>query len=165
MPFVFWDASRLIKRYVSEAGAATVDAVFAQVTPAEMVMTPWGYLEIYAILRRRFHSGLLNHAALVSTQTALQNEVLNGVFNLISISDNAIFAASSLIDRHHVNSADAAILSAYLRFPRQLPLNRSSCLLVAADKRLLRAAEAEGLKTLNPEMVSASMVPAFLAAL
>jgi hypothetical protein len=37
--------------------------------------------------------------------------------------------------------------------------------MVASDKRLLRAADAEGLKTLNPEIVSAAEVPGILAAL
>jgi hypothetical protein len=38
-------------------------------------------------------------------------------------------------------------------------------LLVAADARLLRAAAAEGLATLNPGTVAAADVPAVLAAL
>jgi hypothetical protein len=37
--------------------------------------------------------------------------------------------------------------------------------LVASDQRLLRAAKADGLEVLNPESVSATDVPAFLAAL
>ena len=37
--------------------------------------------------------------------------------------------------------------------------------LVASDKRLLRAAKAEGLEVLNPETVQAADIPAFLAAL
>jgi hypothetical protein len=36
---------------------------------------------------------------------------------------------------------------------------------VASDRRLLRAAGAEGLVTLNPETVPAADVPAFLASL
>ena len=165
MPFVLWDASGLVKRYVAEPGAETVDTVFAQVALFEMGITPWGYLETYSILRRRYHSGLLNTATFNKSVAALQKEMLNGDFNLISVSDSAIFSATSLIDAHHINSADAAILSAYLRFQSRLPLNRSACLLVASDKRLIRAAEAEGLNTLNPELTRAKDIPAFLAGL
>jgi hypothetical protein len=38
-------------------------------------------------------------------------------------------------------------------------------LLVAADERLVRTAQAEGLQAVNPETLSAADVPAFLASL
>lgn len=41
----------------------------------------------------------------------------------------------------------------------------SPCALVASDQRLLRAAEAEGLATLNPELLPAAEVPTQLASL
>jgi hypothetical protein len=37
--------------------------------------------------------------------------------------------------------------------------------MIAADRRLLRAAEAEGFRTLNPELLAAADVPGFLGAL
>ncbi len=52
---------------------------------------------------------------------------------------------------HNINSADVAILSTYLQFQRA---SRVPCLLVASDKQLLRAAQAEGLNVLNPEEVT-----------
>lgn len=48
---------------------------------------------------------------------------------------------------------------------RRFQLARSACILVAADKRLLRSADAEGLKTLDPEALSVNDVPAFLSSL
>jgi hypothetical protein len=53
----------------------------------------------------------------------------------------------------------------YLRFARAQSPAAPACLLVTADQRLLRAAAAEGLQTLDPEQLPAADVPAFLAAL
>ena len=161
---IFWGASGLVKRYIIETGSETVDAIFAEAVGTTMCITAWGYLETYAIIQRRYHHGAYDRSVLTDAVTALQSDViLSGDFGLISIGDSAIFVASGLIDAHHVNSADAAILSAYLRFQSQLPPARSSCLLVAADKRLVRAASTEGLQTLNPELIAVSDVPALLA--
>ncbi len=112
---ILWDASGLIKRYLIEIGSETVDAVFAEADGIPMSVTPWGYLETYAILRRRCNAGAFNYAAYQNAVTALQREVITGGgFGLIPISDSTIFAAASLIDAHQINSADAAILAAYL---------------------------------------------------
>ncbi len=131
-----------------------------------MFVTPWGYLEIYAILRRRYNSGSFDRTVLADAVTALQSEVITGFqFDMLPISDLLIFSASSLVDAHNMNSADAAILAAYLDFQLRLPSGYGPCLLVASDKRLLRAANAEGLRTLNPEGLAHGDVPAFLSAL
>lgn len=50
---ILWDASDLIKRYLIETGSETVDAVFAEAGTAPMSVTPWGYLETYAVLLSR----------------------------------------------------------------------------------------------------------------
>ena len=42
-------------------------------------------------------------------------------------------------------------------------LVKPSCVLVSADQRLLRAAQAEGVQTLNPEQLSAADLPAMLS--
>ncbi len=70
----------------------------------------------------------------------------------------------ALIERHSLNSTDAAILQAFLRYAAPLRGSAAS-VLVASDHRLLRAAKAQGLEVLDPEIVSAADIPAFLAAL
>jgi len=64
-----------------------------------------------------------------------------------------------------LNSNAAAILATFLRYIRSLPVGGPPCVLVAADGRLLRAAQAEGLAGLNPELVAEADMPALLAAL
>jgi len=162
---LLWDASGLVKRYVAEVGSETVDAIFAAATTISMFVTPWGYLETYAILRRRYNTKAFDRKALTDAVTALQSEVVTGDFDLLSISDQLIFSASSLVDAHNMNSADAAILAAYLRFRSSLSRNSPTCLLVASDKRILWAAIAEGLQTLDPEGLSPTEASALLSVL
>lgn len=159
---LLWDASGLVKRYIAEVGSETVDAIFAAAATSSMYVTPWGYLETYAILRRRYNTKAFDRKALTDAVTALQSEVITGNFDLLSISDQLIFSAASLVDAHNMNSADAAILAAYLRFQSALPRNSPVCILVASDKRLLRAAIAEGLQILDPESFSPAEASALL---
>lgn len=164
MPQLLWDASGLAKRYYSEDGTATVNALFSVASTPAMAVTYIGYAETAAILRRRHNQGDLNPADFTQARIVLRNEVLiKPDFTLLSADDADFLAGVSLTDRHNINSTDAAILAAYLRYMRALPLESPSCLLVASDHRLLRAAEAEGLRTLNPELISATDIPALLA--
>lgn len=166
MPFLLWDASGLVKRYSLETGTETANTLFSEVPLSSMVITTWGYLEAYAILRRRFNGGLMDKQAFAVAMKAFQAEVVaGGEFKFITISDLLIFSAASLVDAHNMNSADAAILAAYLDFQSRLPSGSGTCLLVASDKRLLRAANAEGLQTLDPEGLAPGDVPAFLSVL
>jgi hypothetical protein len=86
-------------------------------------------------------------------------------FILLSVDDAAFLAGITLTDRHNLNSSDAALLATYLRHTRPRPTGAPPCVLIASDQRLLRAAQLEGLVTLNPELLPAADVPAALAAL
>lgn len=166
MAWLFWDASALIKRYTAEAGRETANALFHTVPPLAMATTPWGYLETYAILVRRLNGGVLDLPSFSAAVTALQTEVVhNGDFGLLPIRDSAVFASVATVRHHNLNATDAAILTALLEHVGSLPDGGSDCVLVASDRRLLRAAGAEGLATLNPEALLAADVPAFLASL
>lgn len=162
MALLFWDASALAKRYFGEVGSATVNALFGHTASQDMATTPWGYAETYSILLRRRNSGVIDPPTFTTSVSALQAEVVNGPdFLLMSVSDPVVFASVSLMGQHNLNSTDAILLTLLLEFAR-LP-DAPTCVLVAADKRLVRAAQSEGLKTLNPELVPAADAAAFLA--
>jgi predicted nucleic acid-binding protein len=163
MPEALWDGSALVKRYYTEIGSQTVDAVFAAMSAAEMAATFLGYAECAAILRRKLNSRVLDQAAFSSARFLLRQEILNRHdFRLMSIDDRAMLDGIGWIDTYSLNSADAAILDVYLRHARA---SGGVCVLIAADGRLLKAAAAEGLETLNPELMPAADVAAFLASL
>jgi predicted nucleic acid-binding protein len=125
-----------------------------------------GYAETYSVLLRRLNSGVLDRAASTAATTALQVEVVLGSdFGLLSISDETVFASTTLMSRHNINATDAAILTLLLEYSQTLPLGRPDCVIVAADRRLLRAADTEGLGTIDPEALPVMDVPDLLARL
>ena len=164
MALIFWDASGLAKRYAAETGRETVNAIFAQAGSHDLATTPWGYAETYSILLRKMNGGALSQAAWTKAVSALQAEVVDDPkFGLLSIGDEMIFAGTAIMRRHNLNATDAAILALLLEYAKTP--GTSPCVLIASDKRFLRAAEAEGLETLDPEQVAAADVPARLNAL
>jgi predicted nucleic acid-binding protein len=166
MPQLLWDASALAKRYADEAGSDTVDVLFTATPPAPMLATFLGYAETAASLRRKLNRGVLDLAAFSAARSALRQEVLYGPdFELLTIYDADILGGIALTDQHNLNSTDAAILAACLRYARAQPPSAAACLLLAADQRLLRAADNEGLRALNPEDIPAVDVPALLVSL
>lgn len=166
MPLLLWDASALAKRYIIEIGSDTVDALFDALPFASMRAPLWGYAETFAILVRRRNGGQISAIAFAEAVANLQTEILlSPDFGLLAIDDNAILDGLGHILQHNINSADAAILAAFQQYIHSLPLGSPSCILVASDRHLLRAANAEGLTTLNPELMTASDIPAFLASL
>ncbi len=168
MPLLFWDASGLVKRYYSEAGSATVNSIFDGVShsgdASVMISTFWGYTETYAILARKRNSGVIKTDAMANAMSALFYEVAVAEdFLLLSIDDETVMESVTHILSHNINSADAALLTAFLDYQASLPEGDPPCILVTADLRLTRAAQAEGLQTLNPEALTPQEASAFLA--
>jgi predicted nucleic acid-binding protein len=161
MPLLLWDASALVKRYVREVGSETVEALFAALPMSQAVTTLWTYVETFAILLRRHNGGVISAEAFAIAASALETDIMfSGEPVVLSIEDRALHDSLLLIRRHNLNSVDAALLMTFQRFAAQ---NETRCILVTADRRLARAAQAEGLIVLNPETAPAHEVPTFLA--
>jgi hypothetical protein len=161
MARILWDDSGLAKRYTAEAGRATVNAIFVIFPLPSMTITAWGYAETYSILLRKRNAGILDAAAFSTSLNVLRTEVILAAdFEILEINSALIFSSLSLMHVHNITSADAAILATYLRFQRA---TSEKCLLVASDKRLNRATEAEGLKSLNPEEVAVGDIPGWIS--
>jgi predicted nucleic acid-binding protein len=166
MALLFWDASALAKRYFGELGSSTVNALFAAVPPQEMASTAWGYAETYSMLLRKLNGGVVDLPTFTTAVTALQAElVASSDFGLLPISDLTVFASIAVMRNHNLNATDAAVLRTLLEYVAALPPGSPRCALVASDQRLIRAAQSEGLATLNPELLPVAGVPAALAAL
>jgi predicted nucleic acid-binding protein len=165
VPVLLWDASALVKRYYPEAGSATIDALFAAAAGLQMITTFWGYAETFASLWRKRNRGEISTASFGSAVILLRDEVRRSpAWELLTIDDISVLAGLDLVQQHNLNTSDAAILDTYLRYSRSRPPGGLTLVLVAADTRLLRAADAEGLTTLNPETVAAAGIPTLLSA-
>ena len=160
MRLYFWDASALIKRYFAETGSDAADELFARVPLTDMVTTPWGYTETYLLLVRRRNEGILPLPDFVAAVTALQAEVVQSPdFRFLPVSDDAVFNSVNVIETHNLNATDVALLLTLLEYQ---VISGDECVLIACDRRFLRSAEAESVKTINPQLVAASEVAELL---
>lgn len=151
-PLLFWDASALAKRYFVEIGSETVNAL--RESPYEFLIasTLMGYVETYSILIRRKNDGTLNETGFEQAINNLYWETIaNANFAMVAVDESTTIAGVDLIRKHNINASDAIILSTLLRFA-MLP-GAPVCVMVAADRHLVRAADSEGLIVINPQLV------------
>ncbi len=164
MVLLFWDASALAKRYTEEVGNEIANRLFEHKPSLSMASTPWGFAETFSILLRRLNGNRISRFSFESSVSSLQQEIFhNPEFTLFTVSDEQIFLSTAIMRKHNLNSTDAAILSVILA--TRTSSDAPEIVVVAADKRLLRAAEAEGLRTLNPEEMSLDELSAFISSL
>jgi uncharacterized protein len=165
MLFVLWDASALVKRYVPETGSDVVSELFARVPSIQMVTTFVGYAEAHAVLVRKRNRGEFTATAFQAAVTSLQSEIINDAdFGVLDVESSAILAGIAIVEKHNLNSSDAAILVTLLRYAQLEAAGGNRCVLVAADVRLVRAAVAEGLTSIDPEALTVADLTALLAA-
>lgn len=166
MIILFWDASSFVKRYVPETGTETVNALFSLVPSRQMALTFLGYAELHAVLVRRRNTDTITEAAYIAAASSVQDDTIDDPdFVILDMESSSILSGIELIRKHNINSSDGCILASFIRYAA-LELDRGDkYVLVASDRRLLRAAAAEGLVTLNPEEVAPDAVPALIASL
>ena len=167
MIILCWDASALAKRYAPEVGSDAVDALFTAVPASQQLSASISYAEIYSILLRKFNRSLINRAALDASKSSLRTELIyDPDFVLLSIDDAALYSGIALMEAHNINATDAALLTLFLRYISTYPTGSPmTFVLIAADQRLVRAAQAEGILAIDPETLSIADVTAFLASL
>lgn len=166
MVVLLWDASALAKRYAPEVGSDTVDALFAGYSPTQMVSTAVSYAEIYSILLRKHNRGMIDREAFETAKSALRTELINAPeFVLLSIDDAAFYHGIRLTEAHNLNATDAALLIVFRTYIDSFPAGSNDVfLIIASDERLIKAAQLDGLLTINPERLTVVGLTALLAA-
>ena len=145
------DASALGKRYVCEPGTPLVHYLFREVGVDRMSCLTMGALETFSIIVRSRNRGKLNPQEARDAEALLRREVVNGGVEKIHPLGSVVLDSAALITRHHVNSTDAVLLHVSLGLRDVLAADGNALVLVASDRRLLRAASAEALTTFDPE--------------
>jgi predicted nucleic acid-binding protein len=159
----YLDASALAKRYFPETGTPVVDHLFLRVPPERMLLLPVGLAEVASILVRKRNAGLLTTAQLHRTLTTLRTEV--GTWSYVDmpfVNDRLADRAIDLVDRHSINSTDAILLRSALDHAVRFRANGVDLVLVASDRRLLKAGGEENLATFNPETQTEADLDALL---
>jgi predicted nucleic acid-binding protein len=160
--FLF-DASALVKRFTPEPGAVLVDHLYSQVGITRFRILMLGAAEVVATLVRKRNAGKISAPSFASSMTQFELEVIQPPqFTKMSTENRLIEAALGLLSRHSINATDAIVLRASLDLAAMLRSVGDNLVLVAADRRLLRAAGGEGLVTFNPETQSQSDLDALI---
>ncbi len=161
MTAVFYlDASALIKRYSPETGAEIVDRFFEPPVRDRLIASVWVVTETAAALSRKKNSAQIPPADFDPLIERLLQEF--DLFYQPKTDSDDIRQSLSLIFAHNLNATDAIHLQVALKLRQLLALLGNELVLVASDVRLLRAAEAEGIPTLNPETATDADLLAWL---
>jgi uncharacterized protein len=141
---IYFDTSALVKRFVNEKGS---DLVQSLVQGANAIATAKiAYTEIYAGLTRKLREGNLSKARY--TVACRQFESDWRAYVRVELIDDILLLARDLIQRHPLKGFDAVHLASALQLKIAL---EEEIRFAAADKNLLKAAQAEELEAVNVE--------------
>ena len=141
---IYLDTSAVIKRFVEEKGSSFVQSM---VVSGEAVATAKiAYAEVFSGLTRKMREG--NLAKVHYDLACRQFETDWHAYIRVELNDDLLFLARDLIRRHALRGFDAVHLASALVLKDAMD---EEVTFAAADRRLLRAAAAEGLRTVNVE--------------
>jgi predicted nucleic acid-binding protein len=154
--YFYLDASAYAKLYYPEHGSDAMVALVAQLPDfhsRRLVITSVTIAETVAVLNRRRNEFRMPDGEFGQAVTRVLADASQ--FTYWRVHDEDSLSAIALISAYSLNASDALHLHTALRFSEILRRTRQDCLvLVASDRRLRRAATAEGLTTLDPEVDS-----------
>lgn len=165
MYYFYFDASGLVKRYTEEVGSEKVDFLFRNVPLNRLMCLAIGVAEVFSICVRKKNDGRITRHHFEQAVGYLDSEVINieSDFETVPAENLLIWESISLMDTHSINSVDAILLCSALNIATNLRNEMNELVLIASDKRLLRAAHAEGLLCFNPETDSQQILVNWVA--
>lgn len=153
MLFHYFDACALAKRFTQEQGTEVVNELFFLAPRRQMTCLVIGLLEVTSILVRHRNGMRLSPPLFKTAMAQFKAEVIDhGDFRKLSTTDALLYASADLITKHNLNATDSVILRAALELQDALRQDGDELILWTADGRLIRAAEAEGVRAINPEV-------------
>jgi predicted nucleic acid-binding protein len=146
----FFDSSALAKHYHAEVGSTKVEDLLAE-AGARYLVSRLTVLELQSVFARTVRTRLITDADLELTRTRLLNEITQGQFQVIRITDFHDREAERLIRKYastrNLRTLDALQLAVALDHKRRETFDYFVC----ADTALSSIAHEEGLLMINPE--------------
>jgi predicted nucleic acid-binding protein len=159
----YFDASALAKRYVPEKGSSLVHAILDGVSHNRICLVSTAIGEVVSILVRKRNAATISAAYFGQAYADFEGEILRSAdIKKVSVTNRLALSSLPLIIAHSINSNDAVTLWSALAIARRLRKGGDDMVLIASDQRLVRAAQAEGLSTFNPESQDQAALAAFL---
>ncbi len=164
MPSAFFlDSSALGKHYVPEQGTAEMAHLFAKVPANRLTVITIGLLEVVSILVRRRNAGTISAGDFAAALSRLHIEMIySAAVTRVQATDALALRAVPLIEPYSINGTDAMVLRSALDIAAGMRAAGLDLVLVTSDRRLLRAAKAEGLTTFDPETQSTTDLDALI---
>jgi len=148
---VYLDASALAKRYSPESGSEIVNELFRRLPIQQINCATLGILEVVSILVRKRNDERLTPSLYAQALTELERELINNdIAQSTLINDHLILSGLGLIRKHNINASDAIILRSVLNLQNDRSVS-NRIIFWCSDRRLIRAAAAEGIEIFNPE--------------
>ena len=152
MRYAYIEPSAWVKRYYRETGTDLTNHLFDTLLrsrPSRLLYSRVGVPEVVSVLNRHRNAGRVTPSIFNMAYTHFEEETRR--VRLFSVRNAQIDASIRLLLVHNVNATDALHLRVALEVHSQLHRQGDTLLLFAADQRLLRAAQTEGLTIFNPE--------------
>ncbi len=162
----YFDASALAKAYVEEKGSTIVEYILENTAISQWRVLMLGLAETTSIFVRKRNNNKISVESFHASLRALRDDFIDDPDVIkVAATSELVMSALPLIIEYSINSTDAVVLRSALDI-NSLELERGrELLLVTADKRLVSAAEAEGLRVINPETANLEEVEKLLTPL
>ena len=145
----YLDTSAIVKRYHKETGSEVLERIF-EPGEYELATSYWSVLEFTVAFSARTRRKELSKDAFNIVISRFLRDVLDR-FAITGVSDELIASATPLAIKHSLPSADCLQLASAISLERALGPAREKLVLICSDRDLLRAAEKEGIQSINPE--------------
>jgi predicted nucleic acid-binding protein len=146
----FLDSSALVKRYVAETGSAWIRGLTDPSARNPLIIARIAWVEVLGALARRQREGSLTPDDVTQAIRAFRYD-LNMQYQVSEMGPALAEAAGDLVVLHPLRAYDAVQLASALLAQSDLARVEAPALtFLTADDRLLVIAEAEGLRTDNP---------------
>ncbi len=154
MKHYYLDPSAWSKRYITETGSELVNTLWEEIRASEAsAYCHWlGFTEVISVLLRRRNAGQVPIQQYAPMQIQFEKDC--EFINWLEIDWELVQLSSDFVLKYNLNATDALHLQCAIEAYDRVG---SPIIVVSSDRRLLRAAAAENLSTLNPEAPSESV--------
>ncbi len=136
----FFDTSALVKRYIQESGSKLIDRTFDEAN--EILVSAVTRIEAISAFRRLMGEKNISEADYKNLKSELDEDFKD--FTILPVSQKILNKAYQIVDTEDLRTLDAIQLATVIIASKNIDQ------LVAADQRLLFAAENNNIDTIDP---------------
>lgn len=146
----FLDSSALLKRYIPETGTNWIQSLTAESADNLLIVAQITWVEIMSAFARRQREGSLSANEASQIKQVFRYH-FNTQYRKVELLPTVTEIAGQLVNRHPLRAYDAVQLaSALCILPEISQLDTATFTFLTADNRLIAVAQAENLKSDNP---------------